>query len=188
MEAAVKQWCDANIAINMAYRGSIPKDEPISVVYLKPEERKAITDKRPGKLLYQDATACSASYAFADVYQLDTGEYQVYMDSGHGHCTGDDTHNETGIDCTTFKKLSEVVNYLADFSGHDPNTCGELMFFLLDKIMEKCIKLEVSEDWFRRGHIPVLSACEDNQALIQVIQEYGSRPYHKDVSQSEKEK
>jgi len=173
MEAAVKSWCDKNIGINMSYRGSIPLGKPISCGLENPNERL-------GKLIYQDGTACSASHAFADVYQLDTGDYKVYMDaSGFSFCDI--------VETLTFEKLSYVVNYLAGFSGHDPNACGELMIYLMERIKDDHIIVKETQPWFGDQRVPKLSGCEDNNALIQAVLDYGSQPYNKisDIPQPE---
>lgn len=167
MEAEIKKWCDTNIAIGMCY-GSNKSTTPITGDQTK---------QRRGKLLYQDGTACSASYAFADVYELDNGEYEVYADCGYACFTGDNCHNEDGIMTNKFQKLSEVVDYLADLSFHDPNSCGDLMYYLSDKLAENTIGLEM-RDWFRKKKVPILSKSQDLK-LIECIKEYGSRPYNK---------
>src|SRR3990170_6898808 len=106
MEEAIKLWCDRNIAPGMCYRGSLVGTGPI------------VEHNGEGKLIYQDGTGCSASCAFSDVYQTESGEYNVYTmyDTGFikldfdGYDVGEQT-----VACK-FNKLSEVVEYIADFS------------------------------------------------------------------------
>lgn len=179
MEDAIKNWCDSNITVGMCYRGSMSINDPIAVVSIDIQDRNEIISKRSGKLIYQDGTACSASYAFADVYKLDSDSYQVYMDCGCAKFTGDNPENEYGIETKTFSKLSEVVDYLASFSGHDANSCGELIDYLINRINNEHIIIHKSQPWFRHKTSPILYECDNNYELIQMIKDYGSHPYNK---------
>lgn len=149
MEATIKEWCDSNIAPNMSYRGSIQKNSPIACLSLPKDKRENILKQRPGKLMYQDGTACSGGYSFVDVYQLDSGEYQVYVDYGSSKQMG----GEMTLDCESvvLKNLMEVVDYVADCSVGDPNSCKEM-------------KTQLS--------IRSLVDCCDDQRIIQSIKDY----------------
>lgn len=125
------------------------------------------TQERPGKLVYQDGTACSASYAFADIYLLDDGTYSVYSACGHAMFTGG------GRDALDIKpqpcvNLAEVLDYLVCFCGHDPNTTGEMLLTIIPNY-----KLELNKDTtkflFNKIKIPILSKCGNNKDLIGAI-------------------
>lgn len=173
MEDTIKIWCDNNIAPGMCY-GSVKgtRNRPIAG-----KVSKVSFEGRSGNLIYQDGTACSASYAFADVYQLENGEYEVYMESAQSRYMGNSPINESGIEHTKYTKLSEVVSYLSDYSGHDSNSCGELMEYLSERIRDDTVKLETRK-WFRKLRVPILEKSE-NSRIIEFIKEYGSRPYNK---------
>lgn len=174
MEEAIKYWCDNNICVGMCYRGSriLPSD-PISVYSIYSEDRLKITSMRPGKLIYQDGTVCSGSYAFADVYKLDSGSYQVYMDSARANL-----ENFDGIESKIFSKLSKVVDYLASF-GYDPTSCGDLITYLIGRIENEQINVSESQLLLNQKIAPILHKCDTNYELIKMIKDYGSRPYNK---------
>jgi hypothetical protein len=115
MEHVFKYWCDVFLTNNSCYRGGIAKNTPIC--------RIGNPDEREGKLMYQDGTACSASYAFADIYRVDGG-YDVYTDWGASHCTGGS--QDPQLDKQHFKNIIQVTDYLYNDSGHSPNSTGEM--------------------------------------------------------------
>jgi hypothetical protein len=73
-----------------------------------------------GILVYQDGTACSASYAFSDVFQIPDGTYIVKTDCGQAHFTGDSPGDHAVFYEKECKNLTEVLVELNDFCGHDP--------------------------------------------------------------------
>lgn len=123
VEEAVKLWCDNNLTNSRSYRGSIPKGEFIAgwgVV------SQGDLDKRDGELVYQDGTACSASHAFADIYNRknrlanDTSKlYDVYMDCSSACYQGEGT-SSTHPELHSFESLCEVLDFLVSYCGHDP--------------------------------------------------------------------
>lgn len=179
MEEEIRNWCDNNLALGMCY-GSNANKLPIAGNLSRDKDKDQFSD-RQGKLVYQDGTACSASHAFADVYQLENGDYEVYMDYGSARFMGDSSENKNGVEKTKYSRLSEVVDYLGNFSGHDPNSCGELIEYLCEKIKhydeEESKGLEI-EHWFRNKKAPILAKSGDNTRLIEDIRNYGSRPYN----------
>jgi len=98
----LKQWCDDNLS-------------EIKNPYTKPPKH--------GKLVYQDWTSCSVSYARSDVYQFFDGKYVVQTDSGICSVSGDETTHFQSTNCSS---IIEVMDELVIYSGHDPNTTGEL--------------------------------------------------------------
>lgn len=161
VELAVDRWCRRYIGVNISWRGSIPHDVPIAGY------PGGVTN-RQGVLLYQDATSCSASHAFADVYKLEDGTYDIYMDSGSAKYHGHDYPST--IQKTNHKSLCEVVNYLANFAGHDPNNSGDL-FKYLQTFREEWDDNVVTTEWFR-GVVPVLSECKSCPKLAHLIDSY----------------
>lgn len=91
------------------------------------------TDVLPNaKLVYQDGTACSASYAFSDVFQLPDSTFIVKTKVASANCTGGNMENDETIE-KSCRDLSEVLIGLASYSGHDPNTAGDMLFALLGR-------------------------------------------------------
>lgn len=179
MEDVIKIWCDRNISINMAYRGDYPKDKPIAVSsLLKPargrydlefENELSSIKERAGKLVYQDGAACSNYYAFIDIYLLDDGQYQIYIDEG------------TNVVSKIFKQLTHVVDYLASYSIPEGNSCKKFIDYLINKIKKKGINVKQNglepEKWDEHKEL-ILSCCGDNSDLIGIIYAFGSRPYN----------
>lgn len=90
-----------------------------------------------GKLVYQDGTACSASFAFSDVYLMPNKQYIVKTETGCAQSQGDSIE-ETSVVETKCKNLIEVLLELRKYIGHDPNTTGDMLIDLLDnKIARK---------------------------------------------------
>lgn len=136
---------------------------------MKQYEQEKKASNRPGKLVYQDGTACSASYSFMDVYLLDDNTYTVYTDCGHARFTGDSRHSD-GVIETSHNTLAEVLDYLFTYCGHDPNTTGEM----LGRIVHN-YRLDLDNDMtmkYGKSRVPILAKCGDNPGLIAAILKY----------------
>lgn len=133
---ALKYWCDENLTEGKAYRGGFEVGLPIAGSR-KPREQQ----QRKGVLIYQDGTACSASHAFADVYVLGDGSYDVYMDASSGVEQGDSGIFGFVTEIKHCNNLVEVVDYLDNYCGHDPNSCGQLVDEISETIGKKHVSL-----------------------------------------------
>ncbi len=152
LDSAIKRWCGNYLTLPFGYD----------------DDKKYLN--RPGKLMYRDSTSCSASYSLQDIYLLDDGTYDVYVDCGQARCTGG---NREAID-TELKKcenLAEVLDYLMLFNGHDPNTTGELLLTIINNYQLKLddeVTYEWNNEWDKR-RFPILAKCGDNKSLIDAI-------------------
>ncbi len=90
------------------------------------------TNEEKGKLVYQDGTVCSASFAFSDVLLIPNGTYIVQTKIGEAHFTGDSPDNHTKIISDPCQDLWEVFQTLQQFCGHDPNTVGDAIQEVFD--------------------------------------------------------
>ena len=158
MEEAIKYWCDTNIAIL---------------------DNDSMIENKQGKLVYQDTTMCPKSHAYADVYKLDTGEYQVYMNYGYIVCKESYAY-EIYLTSRKFRKLSGVVDYISFYSTNSRNKCGILIDYIIEIINTepwRKIQLESTRKWkspkYPKGtRAPNLSYCDKNLPLIRIIKEY----------------
>lgn len=169
MDNAIKLWCDAHLADSRSYRGSIPAGQPIACLSKRLEEQPP----RPGLLVYQDGTACSASHAFGDVYQLDDGSYTVYMDGGQAEFQGDSSVGRGDIEVTSFTTLAHVVDHLSNYSGHDSNSCGDLMHQLMRPLSrDQWDDNVITRSWVGGMEVPHLALCQDCPKLAALIVMY----------------
>jgi len=171
---ALKHWCDENLTDGKSYRGSIPIGEPIASCRTQEEQ-----DARKGVLTYQDGTACSASHAFADVYLLEDGSYDVYMDSDSGCSQGESGIYGPDVEVTHHENLAQVVHYLDGYSGHDPNNCGELINYLVDELPKNYWegKIETRVGYTRKYgecQVPDLEKTLESEELCGRIREHVS--------------
>ena len=115
-EQVLRDWCNDQLAPGKCY-GSVLG--------------QSFTQAPPDAvaLVYQDGTACSASYCFSDVYECKDGTYVVQTDVGVGKFTGDSPHSEGNDTFCTQRcaTLLDVLNELLLYCGHDPNSTGELV-------------------------------------------------------------
>lgn len=93
-----------------------------------------------GTLVYQDGTACSASYAFSDVFQMPDGTYIVKTDCGEAHFTGGSPEDRAEIYEKECQNMTEVLIELNNFCGHDPNTCGDMLRYLANFVADDRFK------------------------------------------------
>lgn len=161
LNEVLKRWCDANLKPGMCYGGST---SPITLDAYESKDRK-------GKLVYQDGTACQASYSFHDVYLLDDGFYIVYVDCGYCIIIKEEK-KIVEIEPKKFKNLAGVLDYLINFCGHDPNSTGSFLYNIVNKYK---YDLKFDDDTTikigrREIIIPVLSKCHDNKSLIKAIE------------------
>ena len=100
-----------------------------------------------GTLVYQDGTACSASYAMSDVFCMPDNTFIVQTEVGQAHFTGDDPSNHVTYHVRACAGLLDVVVELACFCGHDPNSTGEMLHQLGGLLQqgESCF----DENWIR---------------------------------------
>ena len=157
LESTLKKWCNLNLATGMCYGGQ--KDTPITKNY---------NQNRKGTLIYQDGTACSASFVFNDIYILDDNTYIVYTDAGGASHTGGNIEL-ADIEPYHCKNLCEVLDKLLEYNGHDPNTTGKKFAFVIRdnmiKLDEKCVQI------IHRLKFPIFSKCDDNdESLINAIE------------------
>lgn len=157
LETVLKQWCDNNLSPGMCYGGK--KDGPITLDAYDNSDRQ-------GKLVYQDGGACWASFAFQDVYLLDDGTYEVYVDYGRVSMMGGDQERKY-IPPEKCSSLAEVLDYLLNYSVECNNT--EMLFRRITSNYN--LSDEVTRPWNRNTRFPILSKCGNVEALIKVIQE-----------------
>lgn len=160
LESTLKKWCDGNLKPGMCYGGN--KDGPITLDAYEPNQT------RHGELVYQDGTACSASYAFHDVYLLDDGSYEIYTDCGQARMTGGE-HVKYDAEPEKCSNLAEVLDFLLCFCGHDPNSAGDMLEHIIHNYQLN-LDNDVTREWKRGSRIPVLAKCGDNQDLIVAIE------------------
>jgi hypothetical protein len=128
---ALKTFFDNNLRPGLCWNPSscIPFTEPPSA---------------EAKLVYQDATSCSASHAMSDVWLMPDQSYVVTTDTGCPQFTGD--YPDSQVITTPCATLREVLVELIRFCFHDPNTCGDMMLEVLGKInAERVSELELPE-------------------------------------------
>ena len=100
-----------------------------------------------GNLVYQDGTACSASYAFSDVYQMPDDTFVVQTKTASAQSQGDSPDNEITI-TTKCKDLCKVLVELSNFSGHLSNTTGDMLISITNsKFFYKMFKSNSMEKY-----------------------------------------
>ena len=164
MNTILVEWCDENLTHNRAY-GSDFKIE-------LDEDMKTLIESMDGKLLYKDGTSCSVSHAFSNIYQLKDMTYIVYTDVSHARFTGDCTGKKNIIH-EKCENISEVIDHLIEFSYHDPNSVGDLLFNLIHNY-----ELKLDDNMTRNYNlhiVPILSKC--NQIDIELIKAIKSSMY-----------
>lgn len=117
MQDLLKNWCDQTLRPGQCYGSD-------KTPFTRPPEE--------GELVYQDGTACSASHAMSDVYELTDGTFLVCTDIGQARCMGGEF--EMDIVTTKCKTIVDVLDELLRFCGHDPNTTGDLLNALCKKL------------------------------------------------------
>ena len=158
------EWCDENLTHNRAY-GS---DFNIEL----DEDMKKLIESMDGKLMYKDGTACSASHAISNIYQLKDETYIVYTDVSQARFTGDDIGNKNIIH-EKCENISKVIDHLMEFSFHDPNSVGDLLFKLIHNYQ---LKLDDNMTInYNRRIVPILSKC--NPKDIELIKAIKSSMY-----------
>jgi hypothetical protein len=122
LENAIKCFFDNNLYPGNCYSSVIGKP------FLKVKHRSRFLSD-DAKLVYQDGTGCSASYALSDVYQNSDGSYVVITCIG-----GDDPYVKN--ECKT---VCEVFEVLISYCGHDPNSTGDMFLdvFAIDHDYKK---------------------------------------------------
>ncbi len=154
LNSAIERWCDIHLGIPSDYEDNKPSG--IS-----------------GKLVYRDYTSCSASYSFQDIYLFDK-TYIVYVECGRVRCTGGNYETYFATH-QTFETLAEVLDYVVEFSFHDPNSTGELLLNIIHNY-----QLELDDEVtyeYGEGRIPILAKCGNDEELINTINKY---PLHMD--------
>jgi hypothetical protein len=126
---ALKVYFDNNLKAekNMSY---MSKDTPHT--------------EHPGEgyeLLYQDATACSASHALSDIFKHKYG-YLVRTDVGCASFTGEDPSTNSKYHDKMCNDLDDVLHHLLEFCFHDPNTTGEMVHDILYNVCRIEIKID----------------------------------------------
>lgn len=172
VEAALKKWCDLNIAPGMTY-GS------------KKGERNVMKKDKWGnvltthgfnldELVYQMNTASSAMHSYNDIYKIGD-KYIVLTDSGHSMYQGDDSHgcNNDNIYIYKYDTLIELVENLAITGKFENNECGDLITLIRVKLNMKQMD--------NRDHYeyPIHHQPDRYEEIAKIIEEYGSRPYNK---------
>src|SRR5690349_12401774 len=114
LEDALKLFFDKQLLPGMAYGG-------------KPDKTAHTSTPSDAILMYQDGTACSASYAMSDIFQLPDKSFLVQTDVGHAYFMGDNPSNHAEIVTKSCSTLLDVVVELAEFCFHDPNAIGDLL-------------------------------------------------------------
>ncbi len=178
LNVALKKWCDTRLKPGMCFGGN--ENGPITLGASVPimydvEGVGSIQNNRPGKLVYQDGTVCSASHAFHDVFLLDDDSYNVYADCGQAKFMVGNHERSDGLEeCEHFNSLAEVLDYLMCFCGHDPNTTGNMLMCINHNFQ---LKLDDSVSMkLGTRKIPILSKCDNNKKLIDVIDFLCSNP------------
>jgi len=134
---ALKAFFDNNLIPGMAY--GTDKKKPFTS---RPQD---------GILVYQDGTACSASYAFSDIFQIPDGTYIVKTDCGQARFTGGSPEDHAEFYETKCQNLTDVLIELNIFCGHDPNTCGDMLRYLSDFVTDDRFKSkrELGDDFIQ---------------------------------------
>lgn len=116
-------------------------------------------DTRNGKLVYQDGTACSASYAFHDIYLLENGTYTVYTKCG----CNDGKKDIKPYDCDN---ICQVIDFLLEFCFHDPNSVGDVFLYIINNHQLKVDDVAIHHS---NGLYPIFDKCHGNRNLIEAI-------------------
>ncbi len=152
LKSALKTWCDNKLK---------PDTDTINII-------NASNNDRLGKLVYIDRTSCSASYAYHDIYLLDDDTYIVYFKGGQAECLGG-VYTPISIPAKKFNDLAGVLDYVMEFNGHDLNTTGSMLNFIISNYQ---LKLDHDATFNLNGHrVPILSKCGSDKSLINAIYE-----------------
>jgi len=108
-ETAIQIFFDNNLKPGMAYGSDR-------------ELRVDVPDQ--GVLIYQDGTACSASYAFSYVFKMPNDTYIVTTD--YSGCS------LKGIESVHCENLCKVLKELFNRTSYDANTTGEMCLAILN--------------------------------------------------------
>ncbi|VBB17779.1 hypothetical protein YASMINEVIRUS_242 [Yasminevirus sp. GU-2018] len=173
LDLALKVFFENNLKPGMCYGSA--REKSFTATEEKYKDQKLV-------LVYQDGTACSASYAFSDVYQKPDGTYKVVTDCGHAHFTGDNPGDHATNDEVDCKTLDEVLYELLRYCGHDPNTSGDMFSDVYGKkILDALFTSCRHNDSRKRGESPIFNFLKNRSDFQESIKkiEQGNWRYNK---------
>lgn len=120
IQSILEKWCDENISLGKTYAPSKPENKDENLIFI-----------------YQDNTACSASYAFVDVFKRKTdNKYIIKSRIGFATFHGEDPGTNEVSDEIDRDNILQVMDYLLDMCFHDSNNVGDMVYKIPENIMK----------------------------------------------------